>query len=418
MRSPILPFRAALKTLVAACGVLLLLMTALHVFPRLSERPRLHAREIASNEAIPLSQIERDDDVFVEPEQEDGIESSPLFDGRVDDLERQVHTLESRLLEASAVHGRLLQSATQRNETHASELSALTARLEMTERQLQSALTRDCPAPEAKPSAEESRIAIRAGDSDAAQLLIQAREASLPELLARLGDFAGVNLLIAPTVNGAASLHLESANIDEALETICRLHDCRLEYIGDSIIVSGPRPVAPAPSEAERPQTLVKLYHLQHIRGADLQPYVQLLLTPGVGGVASAPGSKHVPGDDPKALLVRDTPTVLAEVERLLQELDRGSAIAPPELLPPVSAPAPAIVPQSPAPPAASPRVSPPPRPMPKYSESSDMSWRRPAPQRPDCRRDCDSRSGGSFKLSALRDLMPLQQASHSESTP
>jgi hypothetical protein len=232
--------------------------------------------------------------------------------------------------------------------------------------------------------------------------------------LARLGDFAGVNLLIAPTVVGTASLNLESANIDEALETICRIHDCRLESAGDSIIISGHR--APAQVEAPQPQTLVKLYRLQHIRGADLQPYVQLLLTPGVGAVASAPGSKPVPGDDPKAILVRDTPTALAEVERLLQELDRGPAIAPPELLPPVSVPAQAIVPQSPLPPAASlppARLSP--RPLPKYTQSPDLSWHRPTPQRPECRRDCEARSGNAFKLPSLRDLI---QASHAESAP
>lgn len=67
------------------------------------------------------------------------------------------------------------------------------------------------------------------------------------------------------------------------------------------------------------PELLTKLYQPLMVRAANVAPLVQPLLTPGWGICLSAP----LRGDDLDVLLIRDTPDVLTQVDRLLQELDR-----------------------------------------------------------------------------------------------
>lgn len=164
-------------------------------------------------------------------------------------------------------------------------------------------------------------------------VVIEARNADLPEFLVRLGEVLGINLLISPDVAGTIWLHVSQADRDEALlAAICGAHQCRCERTGNFYVISRDTGPAPAANPTPASELVSKLYRLKHLTGPDVEPYVRPLLTPGVGTVSSAAfrerGDTADRRDPPHAILVRDMPSVLEDVDRLIMALDRPPAKA------------------------------------------------------------------------------------------
>jgi hypothetical protein len=231
------------------------------------------------------------------------------------------------------------------------ELTNTSTRLERLERQVEIAHERLSHGSSGRSHVQESlnptpRIAIRVipnPDGGQSHVEVEARDASLPELFARLGETLGINLLVSPEVTGAVSLHLRAPNRDEVLDAICRIHHCRCERTGNIVVVSRIESEERLSFKPQRPETMSKLYRLQHLSGAEIQPYVVPLLTPGVGIVSFATIGERVGRTEyrepPRAILVKDLPNVLADVDRLILELDRPPADG--KGLPPVATPLP-----------------------------------------------------------------------------
>lgn len=285
---------------------------------------------------------------------------------RLDELERQV--ADWRPLGAaggiSPEDQRRLDAIADRLEAQQTELRAFGQRLALTEDRW-SVLPSDErePDPDQPPIRSEatptSRISIRTVASDGeSRLVMEARDASLPELFARLGEASGVNLLVAPEVSGTVSLHLVLPNGDAALDAVCRIHRCRHERLGGFVVVSR-EPVAEPADDPKVRETATKLYQLQHLSGAEIRPYVQALLTPGLGTVSFATIRERVARteyrDPPRAILVKDTAQVLSAVDQLILELDRppskGKALRPVSQLHRMSQSQPAPPKLDPAPP-------------------------------------------------------------------
>lgn len=92
--------------------------------------------------------------------------------------------------------------------------------------------------------------------------------------------------------------------------------DLQAEVSRLSEAMSQPTVATPA---SPRPNLTTKLYRPLRLRADALAPLVQTLLTPEIGLWAAV----TLPGDDRDAVLICDEPDVIAQVDRLIAELDQ-----------------------------------------------------------------------------------------------
>ncbi len=168
------------------------------------------------------------------------------------------------------------------------------------------------------------------GDADE-RFSIQVQDANLTEVLEMLGQLAGVNILASRDVQGRVSLNLQDVNVDKALDAILRSQGYVYEREGDFIYVKSAAE-ATAMKQANR-KLITKIYQLHYINATEIQKLISPILTPEIGRHAItspaqsgiAPTSTDAGGDglsQRDTLLVQDFPEVIAEVDKILIELD------------------------------------------------------------------------------------------------
>lgn len=310
---------------------------------------------------------------------------------RIDDLERETAEWRRIAAELPLESQREVDALQRQFQDQQSELHSVSQQVAVLNERLRT-MQEDFHRVESARPAERTegqpavRISIRTvTEKGKPQVVLDARDASLPELLARLGEVLGVNLLVSPDVTGIVSLHLKVANGEEALDAVCRAHHCRQERTGSFVVVAHESVTEKGTAKSAAAETVTKLYRLQHLSGPEMRPYVQALLTPGLGTVSFTTIRERVGRteyrDPPRAILVKDTAQVISEVDRLILELDRpptkGKSLRPlsqtrmEQLLQTTTAPPPV----KPTRTAAEPKLEPVPRPP-----SEAWPSRRPAP--------------------------------------
>lgn len=168
------------------------------------------------------------------------------------------------------------------------------------------------------------------GEADE-RFTIQVQDANLTEVLEMLGQLAHINILTSRDVQGRVSLNLVDVNVDRALEAILRSQGYVHEREGDFVYV---RSAAEATALKQANRKLVtKIYQLHYINANEIQKLITPILTPDVGRQAItspaqagiAPSSTDAGGDglsQRDTLLVQDYPEVIADVDKILIELD------------------------------------------------------------------------------------------------
>ncbi len=300
-------------------------------------------------------------------------------------LEQRLQDLESR--DAEQMEARDSQILDQL-KMHSTELKAILERIESTEKQVQELDSSKSP----KESDALPRIALETVMEDGEeQLEIDAREASLPELLARLGQAAKMNLVVSPDVTGTTSLHLSLPDAQKTLAAVCRIHNLRMEQDGLLMVISRDAFGEDTGATSEIPVLITKLYRLKHLSGSEIRPYVSALLTPESGSVTFASIRERVARttyrNPPRAILVKDTPSVIAKIDELIQELDHppadGLRLPQTDTDPFLPPPAPSAIPIRPQPyytPPVQPSAPVQPRPLP-----SGPVFPLPVPAGPSC---------------------------------
>jgi hypothetical protein len=355
------PFHIAFRILTVSSGLLLVCLASLQLFPKLREQLVIvrtgYGREEASRDATSLANLDERDDAalsisgsavigeassvtraqpstleFDPADRRATVASAadipppPVPSALSDEIER-LHERVRALEEEPAANWPRLVEILERLESRAAHVQSTLGQLELAERLLKE--REKNPPVDDKALSAPQRIAIRSTTDEGRRgWTIEARDASLPELLVRLGDMTGLNLLVSPEVAGTVSLHVHVADAKEALEAVCRIHQCRLESAGLFTVVS--RQAPPPRTETSAPatgQTVTKLYRLKYLTGAEIRPYVAAILTPGFGTVSFASVRERVAPkgyrDPPRAILVKDLPNVIADVDRLILELDQ-----------------------------------------------------------------------------------------------
>lgn len=168
------------------------------------------------------------------------------------------------------------------------------------------------------------------GDNDE-RFTIQVQKANLTEVLEMLGQLAGFNVLASREVQGRISLNLQDVTVDRALDAILKSQGFVHERDGDIVYVRTAAEDA-AVKLANR-KLITKVYQLHYINGNEVQKLIDPVLTKGVGrhAVTSpalsgiAPSQTNSGGDglsQRDTLLVQDYPEVIAEVDKVIIEID------------------------------------------------------------------------------------------------
>lgn len=168
------------------------------------------------------------------------------------------------------------------------------------------------------------------GDNDE-RFSIQVQDANLTEVLEMLGQLAGVNILNSRDVQGKISLNLQDVTVDKALDAVLKSQGFIHEREGDFIYVRSATEDA-ALKQANR-KLITKVYQLHYVNGNEVQKLIDPVLTKSVGRhavtspaqVGIAPSQTNSGGDglsQRDTLLVQDYPEVIAEIDRIIIEID------------------------------------------------------------------------------------------------
>lgn len=160
---------------------------------------------------------------------------------------------------------------------------------------------------------------------------LQIQDAEIMQVLDMLGELSGLNILTGQGVTGTITANLKNVTPAQALQAILRSRDLTSEKEGDFVYV-----MTPAQFEQKKKsnrKVITKLYTPFYVSAKELQTLVTPILTENIGiislttpsEVGISPDETSAGGDSyaqTDAILVRDYPEVLEEVDRLLETMD------------------------------------------------------------------------------------------------
>ena len=166
--------------------------------------------------------------------------------------------------------------------------------------------------------------------------------APLPAVLASLGRASGLNVVAGEGVTGTVTASLRGVTAEEALTALGRAHgfthrrEGRFVYLTGRAAADAERAAAETQrlaAEAASRRVVTRLYRPHYVPAGEVVSLLTPLLTPGVGvaqatlpPVVGLPLSGEEAGGDSlaqrDAVVVRDYPEVLTEIDALLEQLD------------------------------------------------------------------------------------------------
>ncbi len=181
-------------------------------------------------------------------------------------------------------------------------------------------------------SGREGTIKIFPGEGadDDEKFSLQVQDAELTQVLDMLGQLAGVNILPSADVAGRVSLNLQDVTVDRALEAILRSRGYVYERESDFIYVKSAAEVAQF--KLLNRKLITKVYQPNYISANELSKLLTPILskdgkhavtTPSQVGIAKSP--ENAGGDglaQRDALLIQDYAEVIAEIDRVIIEMD------------------------------------------------------------------------------------------------
>jgi type II secretory pathway component GspD/PulD (secretin) len=151
------------------------------------------------------------------------------------------------------------------------------------------------------------------GNSDTVDLHLN--EVDVRQAFELLSRSHGINVLVAPGVQGQVTANFEQAGIDEAIQAILKLCDLVGVREGDLLYVY-------APEEFPQADMQVRVFPLDFVAGQDVQT--------GVQGLLSSAGSATITEIDTadnrrarEAIMVTDIPASLARIEQYVAQMDQ-----------------------------------------------------------------------------------------------
>jgi type IV pilus assembly protein PilQ len=141
------------------------------------------------------------------------------------------------------------------------------------------------------------------------RLTIDVKDCDLVDLLQSIASITGINLKICGTIQEKVTVSFTNFKVDEALRFILKGTRYALKRVDDTYIVGNPALTTPAASIL----TTERLIYLHHIKPKDLLP----LLPPNI------PKENLKEVEAQNAVLVKGPSTLIDEVERVIEKLDK-----------------------------------------------------------------------------------------------
>jgi len=173
------------------------------------------------------------------------------------------------------------------------------------------------------------RFEKSAKQEDKYTLTIQ--EADIKQVLEMFAELSGRNIVVGRSVSGTVSASLNDVSIEEALAAILRSQGLVYEQDEKFIFVATPED-AKQTRQLEHEVT-TRIYRPKYVNAADMQILLTPMLSPEVGKMAiTTPAQTGLEVDNTSAggdqltqqdaLLVIDYPNVLAEMDKVVDEMD------------------------------------------------------------------------------------------------
>ena len=198
---------------------------------------------------------------------------------------------------------------------------------------VESPLPRSPTAPGSGSNGREGTIKIIQGEGvdDDEKFSLQVHDAELTQVLDMLGQLDGVNILPSADVTGRVSLNLQDVTVDRALEAILKSRGFVYERENDFIYVKSAAEAAQF--KLLNRKLVTKVYQPNYISANELSKLLTPIMTKGVGqhsvttpsqvGIAKTPEAGGGDGLAQRdALLVQDYAEVIAEIDRVIIEMD------------------------------------------------------------------------------------------------
>ncbi|MDM4018721.1 type II secretion system protein GspD [Roseiconus lacunae] len=171
------------------------------------------------------------------------------------------------------------------------------------------------PASPRSTEAEISLVPVNASDTPS-DVTLNVNEVDVRVVLEMLAKGYGLNLLIAPGVDGTVTANVSGLSPEKTLQGLVRMCGLAMQRDGDLILIY---PKENLPLDARQ----VRVFRLDFARSGTVDPTVQTLLSP----VGTAYASKVDETDNRQgceAMVVIDVPEVIDQVERYLIEADQA----------------------------------------------------------------------------------------------
>tara|TARA_R110002111_G_scaffold255157_1_gene321273 strand:+ start:62638 stop:64983 length:2346 start_codon:yes stop_codon:yes gene_type:complete len=160
---------------------------------------------------------------------------------------------------------------------------------------------------------------------------LQIQDAELMQVLDMLGELSGMNILAGQGITGTITANLKNVTPAQALDAILRSRDLTSETEGSFIYVMTPAQLEQKKKSSRK--VVTKLYSPFYVSAKELQNLITPILTENIGIVSlTTPSEIGITPDDTNAggdsyaqtdaILVRDYPEILEEVDRLLASMD------------------------------------------------------------------------------------------------
>ncbi len=188
------------------------------------------------------------------------------------------------------------------------------------------------PPPETAASEKKKQPLLKISpDASSETFSLQIQDAEIMQVLDMLGELSGMNILTGQGVTGTITANLKNVTPAQALDAILRSRDLTSEKEGTFIYVMTQAQLEEKKKSSRKVMT--KLYSPFYISAKELQSLITPILTPDIGilsitsaaEMGIAPDETTAGGDSfaqSDAIVVRDYPEILEEVDHLMKEMD------------------------------------------------------------------------------------------------
>ena len=186
------------------------------------------------------------------------------------------------------------------------------------------------PAPPAVPPKAPSKSEVQSRGTPG-KISLTLVDAPVREVLEKLGQEGGIQLIPGKSVGGTISLNLEGVDVAAALDVVLKQTGLLSRTEGRFVYVGTAEELATV--ERANDKLGKRIYRPNYVKASELQKLLEPYITAGVGLITiSSPASVGIPADNTttggdsfagnEVLLVRDYERVLSEIDHLMLEID------------------------------------------------------------------------------------------------